>query len=137
MKSFAELGVREALADVLAQQGIIEPFPIQSLAVPIGLSGHDIIGQARTGTGKTLAFGIPLLQRNHTLTPPCHQWPSSHHAHISGDRAMLIAFLYETIGRYFRYRSQLASINDLDDRTLRDIGLNRDELKTTAWHLVY
>ena len=50
---------------------------------------------------------------------------------------MLIAFLYETICRYFRYRSQLASINDLDDRTLRDIGLNRDELKTTAWHLVY
>nr|WP_285618899.1 DEAD/DEAH box helicase [Actinoallomurus iriomotensis] len=41
----------------------MEPFPIQSLAVPIGLSGHDIIGQARTGTGKTLAFGIPLLQR--------------------------------------------------------------------------
>ena len=50
---------------------------------------------------------------------------------------MLIAFLYETIGRYFRYRSQLASINDLDDRTLRDIGLTRGELKTTAWHLVH
>ena len=42
-----------------------------------------------------------------------------------------------TIGRYFRYRSQLASINDLDDRTLRDIGLTRGELKTTAWHLVH
>ncbi len=49
---------------------------------------------------------------------------------------MLIAFLYETIGRYFRYRSQLASINELDDRTLSDIGLNRGELRTTAWHLV-
>jgi superfamily II DNA/RNA helicase len=41
----------------------VTPFPIQALALPITLSGHDIIGQARTGTGKTLAFGIPLLQR--------------------------------------------------------------------------
>ena len=49
---------------------------------------------------------------------------------------MLIAFIYETVGRYFRYRSQLASIDDLDDRTLSDIGLNRGELRSTAWHLV-
>ncbi|HEY7486282.1 MAG TPA: DEAD/DEAH box helicase [Streptosporangiaceae bacterium] len=41
----------------------MEPFPIQALALPIALGGHDIIGQARTGTGKTFAFGIPLLQR--------------------------------------------------------------------------
>jgi superfamily II DNA/RNA helicase len=41
----------------------VEPFPIQALALPIALGGHDIIGQARTGTGKTFAFGIPLLQR--------------------------------------------------------------------------
>lgn len=45
---------------------MVEPFPIQSMAVPIALSGHDVIGQARTGTGKTYAFGIPLLQR---ITP--------------------------------------------------------------------
>jgi len=45
---------------------------------------------------------------------------------------MFIAFLFETIGRYFRYRSQLASINELDDRTLSDIGLNRGELRTTS-----
>jgi superfamily II DNA/RNA helicase len=43
--------------------GIRTAFPIQALALPIGLGGSDIIGQARTGTGKTLAFGIPLLQR--------------------------------------------------------------------------
>ncbi len=46
---------------------------------------------------------------------------------------MLIAFLHETIGRYLRYRSQLASIGGLDDRILRDIGLTRGELKTAAW----
>lgn len=46
---------------------------------------------------------------------------------------MLIAFLFDAIGRYLRYRSQLASIVALDDRTLRDIGLNRSELRAVAW----
>jgi uncharacterized protein YjiS (DUF1127 family) len=48
--------------------------------------------------------------------------------------AMLLVVLFDTIGRYLRYRSQLASIDDLDDRTLRDIGLTRSELKAVAWH---
>jgi uncharacterized protein YjiS (DUF1127 family) len=48
---------------------------------------------------------------------------------------VLIAFLFETIGRYVRYRSQLASVNELDDRTLRDIGLNRGELRAAVWDL--
>jgi len=43
--------------------GIVTAFPIQTLALPIVLAGQDIIGQARTGTGKTLAFGIPILQQ--------------------------------------------------------------------------
>ncbi|WP_329241550.1 DEAD/DEAH box helicase [Actinoallomurus sp. NBC_01490] len=63
LTTFHDLGVIPEIAAALESEGIVEPFPIQSLAVPIGLSGHDIIGQARTGTGKTLAFGIPLLQR--------------------------------------------------------------------------
>ncbi|WP_406567763.1 DEAD/DEAH box helicase [Actinoallomurus soli] len=63
LTTFHELGVVPEIADALQTEGIIEPFPIQLLAIPIGLGGHDIIGQARTGTGKTLAFGIPLLQR--------------------------------------------------------------------------
>jgi superfamily II DNA/RNA helicase len=52
-----------AIADALAEVGITEAFPIQELTLPIALTGTDVIGQARTGTGKTLAFGIPLLQR--------------------------------------------------------------------------
>jgi superfamily II DNA/RNA helicase len=47
----------------LTEVGIASPFRIQALAIPIALTGSDMIGQARTGTGKTLAFGIPLLQR--------------------------------------------------------------------------
>ncbi len=51
--------ISEALTDV----GITTPFPIQEMTLPIALTGTDMIGQARTGTGKTLAFGIPVLQR--------------------------------------------------------------------------
>jgi uncharacterized protein YjiS (DUF1127 family) len=48
---------------------------------------------------------------------------------------MLIIVFFKAIGQYLRYRFQLATIDDLDDRTLRDIGLMRSELKTAAWHL--
>jgi len=47
---------------------------------------------------------------------------------------MLIAFLFDTVGRYLRYRSQLASIAELDDHMLNDIGLNRSDLKAVAWN---
>ncbi len=60
---FADLGVAEPICEALTDRGITTAFPIQTLALPIALGGHDVIGQARTGTGKTLAFGIPLLQR--------------------------------------------------------------------------
>jgi superfamily II DNA/RNA helicase len=61
MKTFADLGVDEDIVQTLAGHGITEPFPIQSLAIPLALKGHDLIGQARTGTGKTIAFALPLL----------------------------------------------------------------------------
>ncbi|WP_082126876.1 DEAD/DEAH box helicase [Allosalinactinospora lopnorensis] len=61
--TFRDLGVNDEIADALEAEGIVDPFPIQSLALPLALSGTDIIGQARTGTGKTFAFGLPLLQR--------------------------------------------------------------------------
>ncbi len=51
------------IVEALRQVGITSPFPIQSMAIPIALTGTDMIGQARTGTGKTLAFGISMLQR--------------------------------------------------------------------------
>ncbi|WP_053383659.1 DEAD/DEAH box helicase [Leucobacter celer] len=51
------------MVDSLADQGIIEAFPIQEQTIPLALTGQDIIGQAKTGTGKTFGFGLPLLQR--------------------------------------------------------------------------
>src|SRR6516164_2320667 len=59
---FSDFGISEAICSGLAATGILTTFPIQALTLPLGLRGQDIIGQARTGTGKTLAFGIPLLE---------------------------------------------------------------------------
>jgi superfamily II DNA/RNA helicase len=59
---FAAFGVAESICAALAANGITKAFPIQALTLPIALHGQDVIGQARTGTGKTLAFGIPIIQ---------------------------------------------------------------------------
>jgi superfamily II DNA/RNA helicase len=63
VSSFTELGVPADLTAALAERGITTPFPIQATALPVALSGADVIGQGRTGTGKTLAFGLPLIDR--------------------------------------------------------------------------
>lgn len=60
--TFQSLGIAPELARALADQGISEPFPIQSLTIPDALLGRDLCGKAKTGSGKTLAFGLPLLQ---------------------------------------------------------------------------
>ena len=61
-KSFADFGVTDPIVDALEDQGITHPFPIQALTLGPALERHDIIGQAKTGTGKTLGFGIPVLE---------------------------------------------------------------------------
>jgi superfamily II DNA/RNA helicase len=61
--TFAKLGVRDEIVRALAEEGIERPFAIQELTLPLALAGDDVIGQARTGMGKTFAFGVPLLQR--------------------------------------------------------------------------
>jgi superfamily II helicase len=61
--SFAELGVPATLVGVLALQGIAEAFPIQSATLPDSLAGRDVLGRGRTGSGKTIAFALPLVAR--------------------------------------------------------------------------
>ncbi|WP_010525177.1 DEAD/DEAH box helicase [Nesterenkonia sp. F] len=61
--TFADFAVRPEIVAALEEKGIVTPFPIQAETLPIALGGSDIIGQAKTGTGKTLGFGIPALQR--------------------------------------------------------------------------
>ena len=61
--SFAQLGVRDEIVRALAEEGKEFAFAIQEQTLPMALAGDDLIGQARTGMGKTLAFGVPMLQR--------------------------------------------------------------------------
>ncbi|WP_440711238.1 DEAD/DEAH box helicase [Herbiconiux sp. YIM B11900] len=61
--TFSDLNIDQDMVDALAAKGILEPFPIQEQTIPLALDGQDIIGQAKTGTGKTFGFGLPLIQR--------------------------------------------------------------------------
>jgi superfamily II DNA/RNA helicase len=63
LTTFAALGTPKALADTLTAQGITEPFPIQVKTLPDTLAGRDVLGRGRTGSGKTIAFAIPLVAR--------------------------------------------------------------------------
>jgi ATP-dependent RNA helicase DeaD len=62
MTAFRDIGLKEEILTALDELGYQEPSPIQEEAIPALLNGHDMIGQAQTGTGKTAAFGLPLLQ---------------------------------------------------------------------------
>lgn len=61
--TFRDLGIDEDIVQALESASILSPFPIQEQAIPLALAGTDLIGQAKTGTGKTFGFGLPLLQR--------------------------------------------------------------------------
>ncbi|MGH3279209.1 MAG: DEAD/DEAH box helicase, partial [Trebonia sp.] len=61
--TFAALGVPAELVEVLDEQGIAAPFPVQAATLPDGLAGRDILGRAQTGSGKTLGFALPLVSR--------------------------------------------------------------------------
>lgn len=68
MFDFDMLGLAPALNDALKRANFTQPTPIQNQAIPLALNGHDILGLAQTGTGKTLAFGLPLI--DHLLAKP-------------------------------------------------------------------
>ncbi|MFM2071781.1 MAG: hypothetical protein RLZZ623_2044, partial [Actinomycetota bacterium] len=66
---FAQLGLRAELLHGLADLGYEEPTPIQRETIPLMLAGRDLLGQAATGTGKTAAFALPILQRIDSNAP--------------------------------------------------------------------
>ena len=72
--TFADLPLRPETQAALAEHGFLAPFPIQEMVLPIALGDGDVIGQAKTGTGKTLAFGIPLIER--VIAPLDTEWAS-------------------------------------------------------------
>ena len=70
--SFSSLGLSPALLRALERQGYENPTPVQAEAIPLALAGHDLLAGAQTGTGKTAAFALPLLER---MFPNGHLWP--------------------------------------------------------------
>src|ERR1044072_4667361 len=62
MTAFADLGLSQPILDALEDVGYESPSPIQEQSIPQLLQGRDVIGQAQTGTGKTAAFGLPMIQ---------------------------------------------------------------------------
>src|SRR5436190_466969 len=67
---FNELGLVPALQSAVAAEGYVQPTPIQVKAIPHVLAGRDLLGLAQTGTGKTAAFALPILQRLSAKAPP-------------------------------------------------------------------
>jgi superfamily II DNA/RNA helicase len=70
--TFADLPLRAETLEALKEHGFTSPFPIQEQVLPIALADGDVIGQAKTGTGKTLAFGIPVIER--VIAPLDKEW---------------------------------------------------------------
>ena len=63
LTSFLELGLSKQIVATLTEQGYEKPTPIQEKAIPLVLEGRDLIGLAQTGTGKTAAFGLPMIEK--------------------------------------------------------------------------
>ena len=63
MENFKLLKIEDSLKNSLQKMKFTKPTPIQSMAIPVALEGKDVLGTAQTGTGKTLAFSIPLINK--------------------------------------------------------------------------
>ncbi|THF60477.1 DEAD/DEAH box helicase [Pseudothauera rhizosphaerae] len=102
--SFADLGLIPELLNAVADAGYTEPTPIQRQAIPIVIAGHDVMGGAQTGTGKTAGFTLPLLQRlarhaNTSTSPARHQT----RALILAPTRELAMQVYESVKTYSRH----------------------------------
>jgi len=101
--TFETLGLSPALLRALAENDYTTPTPIQLEAIPLALAGHDLLGGAQTGTGKTAAFSLPLLQRLSKETPP--NGPRKPRALIltpTRELAEQVATSIKTYGRHLR-----------------------------------
>ena len=95
MLDFDMLGLAPALKTALDRAGFSEPTPIQNQAIPLALEGHDVMGLAQTGTGKTLAFGLPLI--DHLLAQPGKPAPKTAKALILAPTRELVNQIAESL----------------------------------------
>ena len=95
---FTTLGLGAKITTALKEQGYVEPTPIQARAIPVILDGRDIIGVAQTGTGKTAAFVLPLIERLHVVPPTRHM-----RVLVVAPTRELVAQIEENIRAYARH----------------------------------
>ena len=86
--TFAELPLRSQTIEALHAHGFLAPFAIQEMVLPIALADGDVIGQAKTGTGKTLAFGIPVIER--VIAPQDPEWADFANLELPGINRVLM-----------------------------------------------
>jgi len=100
--TFADLGLSEPIVKSLSDRGIEEPFPIQAMSIPDAITGRDICGKAKTGSGKTFAFGLPVL----------------HQLGVADERRPLALALVPTRELAVQVHDELDPIAELLDRSL-------------------
>jgi superfamily II DNA/RNA helicase len=109
LTSFIELGVPADLSDVLASAGITEPTPIQAATLPDSLAGRDVLGRGRTGSGKTIAFLLPLIARLNA---------SGSRRTPKRPRALILAPTRELVAQIEAALAPLAAVSGLRTRTV-------------------
>ncbi|KQN95896.1 MULTISPECIES: DEAD/DEAH box helicase [Stenotrophomonas] len=101
--SFEDLGLAPFLLRALAEQGYENPTPIQQQAIPLVLEGHDLLAGAQTGTGKTAAFGLPLLQHLATSAQEVRNGPRRPRALILTPTRELATQVHDSLRGYSKY----------------------------------
>ncbi len=108
--SFEELGLSSEVLRALDEQGYDTPTPIQSKAIPVVLSGIDVMASAQTGTGKTAGFTLPLLQRLSQNKPPTPRRNGAVRALILTPTRELAAQIVESVQLYGRYLDMRSAV---------------------------
>jgi len=103
LMSFESLGLAPFLLRALSEQGYENPTPIQQQAIPLALAGHDLLAGAQTGTGKTAAFGLPLLQHLGTSPQAVGNGPRKPRALILAPTRELATQVHDSLRGYSKY----------------------------------
>src|ERR1700728_4525303 len=130
--TFSSLGVAEPLLRALAAERYTKPAPIQERAVPALLAGRDLLGIAQTGTGKTAAFGIPLLQRlSIGHVPPQAKQAKALILAPTRELAVQIEQSLRTYGRFLNLRMAVILGGVSQNSQVRDMARGVDILVAT------
>ncbi len=137
MTSFNDFGLAEPITRALAEEKYVTPTPIQIDAIPLVLAGRDVVGIAQTGTGKTAAFALPILNRLATNRKPLEK-KSPRILVLSPTRELSGQILdsFRTYGRYVRIQSALVIGGVPMGRQVRDLLNGLDVLVATPGRLL-